>query len=75
MDHTNSAETIPLSTGEQVILSRLTKGPIHLRWGRNGWVPEGLPKAAKRKDFDSICKRHDLVKIELAQLLAVTAAD
>jgi hypothetical protein len=62
--------TDDLSEGEQAILRRLAKKPIDLYYGRNGWVPDGLPRPAKRADFDSICKREpELVKIKMAQLM------
>lgn len=61
----------PLSEGEQAILRRLERGPLDLYWGRNGWVPERLPRASKRADFDRLCKHCPaLVKIELGRLVA-----
>ena len=71
MDMSDTKEAQPLAAGEQAILKKLSIGPIDLRWGRNGWVPERLPKGARREDFDRICERHDLVKIELGQLVAL----
>lgn len=62
----------PLSDGERAILKRLESKPIELYWGRNGWIPDGLPKAAKRKDFDNLYRRFpSLVKIEMAKLVLV----
>tara|TARA_R110002124_G_scaffold128157_9_gene288604 strand:+ start:12008 stop:12235 length:228 start_codon:yes stop_codon:yes gene_type:complete len=64
-----------ITDGELAILRRLENRPIELRWGRSGWVPEGLPKPAKRADFDRICKRvPSLVEIKLAKLTIVTSA-
>lgn len=59
-----------LSDGEKAILKRLQNKPIDLRWGKNGWVPDALPKSARRSDFDSLCERREnLVKIVCAQLI------
>lgn len=59
-----------LSDGEKAILRRLEKKPIELYWGRNGWVPDGLPKPAKRADFDGICNRSPaLVEVKCARLV------
>lgn len=61
-----------LTDGEKAILKRLEKKPIDLYWGRNGWVPEGMPKTAKRKDFDSLCSRRpELVEVVMARLILV----
>ena len=64
-------EPVDLSDGEKAILRRLKKQPIELYWGRNGWVPDRLPKPAKRADFDRICKRA-VVEIKLARLVLTT---
>jgi hypothetical protein len=62
--------TPELTEGEKAILKRLERSPIELYWGRSGWVPESLPKAARRKDFDSLCSRRpELVQVEMAKLL------
>lgn len=72
----STSDTAPaLTDGEKAILKRLETKPIELYWGRNGWVPEGLPKAAKRKDFDSLCSRQpELVEVEMAQLILARAS-
>lgn len=66
-------DTAPeLTDGEKAILKRLERKPLELYWGRNGWVPEGMPKAAKRKDFDSLRLRYPaLVEVKLAKLILV----
>lgn len=72
----SASDTAPaLTDGEKAILKRLETKPIELYWGRNGWVPEGLPKAAKRKDFDSLCSRRpELVEVEMARLILARAS-
>lgn len=66
---------VPLTEGERAILKRLERKPIQLYWGRNGWVPDSLPKAARRKDFDSLRLRQPaLVVIKLAQLILAECA-
>lgn len=67
--------TSPLSPGEQAILVALASKPLELHWGRNGWVPERLPKPARRGDFDSLRERRELVKIELGQLIALPSTN
>jgi len=66
-----SANVAPeLSQGERAILKRLARQPIEFYWGRNGWVPNRLPRAAKRKDLDSLLKRQPaLVKVHLGNLI------
>jgi hypothetical protein len=73
---TSQSDAAPVLTeGEKAILKRLESKPLGMYWGRNGWVPEGLPKAAKRKDFDSLCSRRPaLVEVELGQLILVAAS-
>jgi hypothetical protein len=64
-----------LTEGEKAILKRLEKKPLELYWGRNGWVPEGMPKAAKRKDFDSLCSRRPaLVEVVMGRLILVNTS-
>ena len=59
-----------LTAGELAILRRLEKKPIDLRYGRNDWVPESLPRPAKRADFDRILKRNPpVVRISLGRLV------
>ena len=69
----SACDTAPaLTDGEKAILKRLESKPLELYWGRNGWVPEGMPKAARRKDFDSLCNRRPaLVQVEMARLILV----
>ena len=67
-------QPLELTDGEKAILKRLGKAPLGLRWGRNGWCAEYLPKPAKRSDFDSLCKRNPpLVDIKAALLHLVDA--
>ncbi|WP_326430361.1 hypothetical protein VQ574_20720 (plasmid) [Stutzerimonas frequens] len=63
-----------LTDGERRILARLARQPLDLYFGNAGWTPaKGLPKGAKRSDFDRLCKRPEgLVKIELGQLCLST---
>lgn len=63
-----------LSGGEQAILLYLERKPLELHWGRNGWVPDRLPKPAKRADFDRICKRK-LVEVRSARLVLASDPD
>lgn len=72
----NPVPPVDLSDGESAILRRLEKKPIELYWGRSGWVPDSLPRPAKRADFDRICKRSPaMVKIRQAMLVLATATD
>jgi len=65
-------ESSEFTDGERAILKLLGRRPIELYWGRNGWVPEGLPKAAKRKDFDALLGRQpEVVRIESARMFLV----
>lgn len=75
MDTTSNPAVAPtalpddLTAGEMAIIKRLRKKPIELYWGRNGWIPDGLPKPARRADFDRIIKRDEnIVQISIAQL-------
>lgn len=62
----------PLTEGEKALLKRLGRKPIMLYWGRNGWVPDSMPKGAKRADFDALRMRQPgLVDIQLAQLILI----
>lgn len=70
----NVEQQLDLTDGEKAILKRLGKAPLALRWGRNGWCADYLPKPAKRADFDSLCKRNPpLVDIQAALLRLVDA--
>ena len=72
----NPSVLAELSDGEKAILRRLEKRPIELYWGRGGWVPEGLPKPAKRADFDRICNRNPaMVEVKLAKLVLASDTD
>lgn len=74
MDEVKEAPMEPtaLTEGEAAILKRLQKKPLDLRWGRNGWCPCGLPKQARRADFDSLVRRNPaLVRIELGMLMLI----
>lgn len=53
----SNKDSSEFTDGERAILKLLGRRPIELYWGRNGWVPQGLPKSAKRKDFDALLGR------------------
>lgn len=73
---TNQENSPDLSDGERAILKRLAKAPLALRWGRNGWCADYLPKPAKRADFDSLCtRRPSLVEIHTASLHLASEED
>lgn len=62
-------QPVDLSAGERAILERLKRKAIDLRWGRSDWCPCGLPRPAKRADFDSLRKRRPaLVDIKMGML-------
>ena len=68
----SNKDSSEFTDGERAILKLLGRRPIELYWGRNGWVPQGLPKAAKRKDFDALLGRQqEVVRIEAARMILV----